>query len=86
MCAAPWYSPSRVGSESSDRKPQCAAHIGGTAGGVWAPAVYTFLAMEWGTPGWLMIAAIVVVATLGMGPTSRSAQRYLAAEPARATA
>ena len=65
---------------------QGAAHIGGTAGGVWAPAVYTFLAMEWGTPGWLMIAAIVVVATLGMGPASRSAQRYLAAEPARATA
>ena len=31
------------------------------------PAVYTFLAMEWGTPGWLMIAAIVVVATLRDG-------------------
>jgi hypothetical protein len=65
---------------------QGAAHIGGTAGGVWAPAAYTFLAMEWGTPGWLTIAAIVVVATLGMGPASRSAQRYLAAEPARSTA
>jgi MFS family permease len=65
---------------------QGAAHIGGTAGGVWAPVAYTFLAMEWGTPGWLTIAAIVVVATLGMGPASRSAQRYLAAEPARSTA
>ena len=58
----------------------------GTAGGVWAPAAYTFLAMEWGTPGWLTIAALVVAATLCIGQTSRSAQRYLAAAPARAAA
>ena len=31
---------------------QGAANIGGTLGSVWAPAVFTFLAMEWGTPGW----------------------------------
>jgi MFS family permease len=64
---------------------QGAAHIGGTAGEVWAPAVFTFLAMEWGTPGWLLIAATVVVATLGMGPSARAAERYLqrhAASPA----
>jgi hypothetical protein len=44
---------------------------------VWAPAVYTYLAMEWGTPGWLVIGGIVVLATLAMGPSSRAAERFL---------
>ena len=57
---------------------QGAAHIGHTAGSVWAPALFTYLAMEQGTLGWLVIAAVVVVATLGMGPSSRRAERYLA--------
>ena len=30
---------------------QGAAQLGGTLGSVWAPAVYTFLAMEWGADG-----------------------------------
>ena len=34
---------------------------GFTVGSVWAPAAYTFLAMEWGAQGWLVIAASVVV-------------------------
>ena len=42
---------------------QGAAHIGGTLGSVWAPALFTYLAMEQGSPGWLVIAAIVLVAT-----------------------
>ncbi len=46
---------------------QGAAQLGGTLGSVWAPAAYTFLAIEWGTPGWLLIGGVVVVATLGMG-------------------
>jgi hypothetical protein len=33
---------------------------------VWAPAVYTFLAMNWGAAGWLVIAGIIVVATIGV--------------------
>ena len=45
---------------------------------VWAPAAYTFLAIEWGGRGWLVIAAIVVVATLFMRPSARAAERYLA--------
>ena len=36
---------------------QGAAHIGHTAGSVWAPALFTWLAMEHGTTGWLVIAA-----------------------------
>ncbi|MCW2796792.1 MFS transporter [Nocardioides sp.] len=59
---------------------QGAAQLGGTLGSVWAPAAYTFLAMEWGTPGWLVIAGIVIVAALGMAPSARAAERYLARE------
>jgi hypothetical protein len=38
--------------------------------------------MEWGTPGWLVIAAIVVVAALAMHPSARAAERQLAREAA----
>lgn len=65
---------------------QGAAQLGGTLGQVWAPAAFTFLAMEWGSVGWLTIAAIIVLATLGMRPTSRAAERYLARDHAPATA
>jgi MFS family permease len=60
--------------------------VGHTLGTVWAPAVYTFLAMEWGTPGWLTIAAVVVVAVVVQTPAARAAERYLArqGEPAAA--
>jgi MFS family permease len=56
---------------------QGAAEFSGTLGRVWAPALYTFLAMNWGAAGWLLIAAIVVVATAGLHPATRSAQRFL---------
>jgi MFS family permease len=56
---------------------QGAAELSGTLGRVWAPAVYTFLAMTWGAAGWLLIAAIVVVATAGLHPSARMAQRFL---------
>ena len=52
--------------------------LGYTVGSVWAPAAYTFLAMEWGVQGWLVIAAIVVLAAVGIHPSSRAAERYLA--------
>ena len=61
---------------------QGAAHIGHTAGSVWAPAVFTYLAMQWGTAGWLVIAGIVVLGTLAMGPAARRAERYLAQDHA----
>ncbi|MFC5176715.1 MFS transporter [Nocardioides taihuensis] len=56
---------------------QGAAHLGGTLGGVWAPAAYTYLAMNWGSAGWITIGAIVVVATLLMRPFASAAERYL---------
>jgi MFS family permease len=52
--------------------------LGFTLADVWAPAVYTYLAMTWGAPGWLLIAATVLVAALGIGPSARAAERYLA--------
>jgi MFS family permease len=59
---------------------QGVSQLGFTLGSVWAPAVYTFLAMEWGTPGWLVIAAIVVVAAIAIHPAARAAERHLARE------
>ncbi|KQX62069.1 MFS transporter [Angustibacter sp. Root456] len=56
---------------------QGAGELAGTLGKVWAPALYTFLAMNWGAVGWLIIAAIIVVATIGVHPSSRMARRFL---------
>jgi MFS family permease len=56
---------------------QGAAEFSGTLGRVWAPALYTFLVMTWGAGGWLVIAAIITVATVLMHPSARMAQRYL---------
>ncbi|MGZ4664804.1 MAG: MFS transporter [Frankiaceae bacterium] len=56
---------------------QGAAGLSGTLGKVWAPAVYTFLAMNWGAAGWLVIAGIIVLATIGIHPSSRLARRFL---------
>ena len=56
---------------------QGAAGLSGTLGKVWAPAVYTFLAMNWGAAGWLVIAAIIAVATIAVHPSARLARRFL---------
>jgi hypothetical protein len=65
---------------------QGVSQLGYTLGSVWAPAAYTFLAMEWGTPGWIVIAAIVVIAAVAVHPAAHAAERHLArdAEPALA--
>jgi MFS family permease len=59
---------------------QGVSQLGFTVGSVWAPAAYTFLAMEWGAQGWLVIAAIVVAAAIGIHPAARAAERYLERE------
>jgi hypothetical protein len=56
---------------------QGAAELSSTLGRVWAPALYTFLAMTWGAGGWLVIAGIIVVATIGIHPATRLARRFL---------
>ncbi|RNM12556.1 MFS transporter [Nocardioides pocheonensis] len=65
---------------------QGVSQLGYTLGTVWAPAAYTFLAMQWGTPGWLVIAAIVLLAAIGIHPAARAAERHLAREPEAAPA
>lgn len=56
---------------------QGVSQLGYTLGTVWAPAAYTYLAMEWGARGWLVIAAIVLVAAVLIHPASRAAERHL---------
>ncbi|MGD9959941.1 MFS transporter [Nocardioides sp.] len=56
---------------------QGAAELSSTLGKVWAPALYTFLALSWGAAGWLVIAAIIVLATIGVHPATRMARRFL---------
>lgn len=56
---------------------QAAAEVSGTLGKVWAPAAFTFLALSWGSPGWLVIAVVPVVAVLLMPFAVRSAQSFL---------
>jgi MFS family permease len=56
---------------------QGVSELGNTLGRFWAPAVYGFLAMEWGAVGWLTIAAIVGAAAVAMHPATRAGRRYL---------
>ncbi len=41
------------------------------------PALFTFLALEWGAPGWGVIAVIAVAAALASHPAARAAERHL---------
>ncbi|GAA4700897.1 MFS transporter [Nocardioides conyzicola] len=84
--AAQWGFLSELSDPERRGEYQGAAQLGGTLGGVWAPAAFTFLAIHWGTPGWLLIAAIIVAAVVAMGPAARSAERYLARTQQPATA
>lgn len=62
---------------------QGVARAGNAIGKLWAPAVYTFLAMNLHAIGWLIIAAIATVATACLGPSVRSAEAFLRrADPA----
>ncbi len=54
-----------------------ALSLASTAGRVWAPAAYTFLAMTWGSAGWLIIGAIIVVACIGLHFSTRVGLRFL---------
>ncbi|MGC4112669.1 MAG: MFS transporter [Nocardioides sp.] len=50
------------------------------------PGLFTFLALQWGWPGWAVIAAIGVIAALVSHPAARAAERFLqrsVAEPQR---
>lgn len=76
--AASWGFMSELSDPERRGEYQGAAQLGRTGGSVWAPALYTFLAVDGGTGGWLLIAGIVVVATLAMPAAARAAERHLA--------
>ena len=80
--AAHWGFMSELSDPQRRGEYQGAAQLGGTVGHIWAPAAFTFLAMEWGSTGWIVIASTVVVATLAMGPSARAAERFLAEDTA----
>jgi hypothetical protein len=50
--------------------------------------LFTFLALQWGAPGWAVIAAIGVLAALVSHPAARAAERFLrqigSSDPTRA--
>jgi len=56
---------------------QGAAELSGTLGKVWAPALFTFLAMNWGAAGWLIIAGTITAGAAALHPSARRAQRFL---------
>ncbi|NYI99535.1 putative MFS family arabinose efflux permease [Nocardioides thalensis] len=45
-------------------------------GSIWAPALFTLLVVSWGGEGWLVIAGIILVATVAMGPSVALAERF----------
>lgn len=55
---------------------QGVAQVGRALGTMWAPALFTFLAIGWGGEGWLVIAAVVGAAAVATGPSLRSAARF----------
>ena len=56
---------------------QGAGEVSKTLGQQWAPWLFTALAMNvHGGLGWLVIAAVIVAATIGMGPAVRMAERF----------
>ena len=56
---------------------QGAAELGGTLGRVWAPALFTFLAMNWGATGWMIIGGIITAAAAALHPSTTMARRFL---------
>jgi MFS family permease len=46
------------------------------------PAAFTYLAINWGMPGWILIALIAVAAAAVSHPAARAAERYLQATEA----
>lgn len=55
---------------------QGVAEVTRAMGTMWAPAVFTFLALGWGGEGWLVIAAVIVGAAALTGPSLTSATRF----------
>lgn len=75
--AANWGFTSQLSDPRRRGEYQGVARVGFNVGSLWAPALYTFLAMQLHAVGWLIIAAIVLAATTGIPASARAAQRFL---------
>ena len=75
--SASWSLQSELSDQSRLGDYQGVASVANTLGIIWTPALYTFLATDLHAAGWLIIAAIVVIAAVGIRPSARMAQRYL---------
>ena len=63
--------------------------LGGRVTNILGPAAYTWLALDHGTLGWVVIATTILVSAALMHPAARAAERFLtthALDPAAATA
>lgn len=77
LSAATWSFEAELMDPDRRGEYQGAAELSSTLGKVWAPAVFTFLAISWGSAGWLVIAAILVAATVALHPATRLAEAFL---------
>jgi MFS family permease len=82
--SASWSLQSELSDQSRLGDYQGVASVANTLGIIWTPALYTFLATDLHAAGWLIIAAIVVTAAVGIRPAARMAQRYLKESPSAA--
>lgn len=76
ISAASWSFEAELSDPSRRGEYQGVQEVAGALGFQWSPAVYTFLALTWGAEGWLVIAAIILAATVGLGPSVRAARRF----------
>ncbi|HEX4472761.1 MAG TPA: MFS transporter, partial [Nocardioides sp.] len=63
--------------------------LGGRITNILGPAAYTWLALDHGTLGWVVIATTILVSSALMHPAARAAERFLtthALDPTAATA
>jgi MFS family permease len=82
--SASWSLQSELSDQSRLGDYQGVASVANTLGIIWTPALYTFLATTLHAAGWLIIAAIVVTAAVGIRPSARMAKHYLEEGPSPA--
>ncbi|MEP6816621.1 MAG: hypothetical protein ABI873_13835 [Marmoricola sp.] len=79
--AARWGFLAKLSDPTRRREYQGAWRLGFQVETIVGPALFTYLAINWGTPGWLLIAGIAALAAVIAHPAARSAEGYLRAGP-----
>lgn len=84
--AAAWGFASELSDPDRRAEYQGVLRLGSQIGSIGGPAAFTWLAVHWGAPGWMLIAGIAVAAAAVAHPAAHAAEHYLADEPTPATA